>query len=166
MKRTKASFAAAYLVLVALPLLGLAWMLRSGRTLAAPVSVSGLWRVQGGAGHACLLPCGVFPAGDGTAFTISQSGRSFTLNVENSMMSSTWGAVEGTTLRADIVIGPKMAKPSGCDERRVLSFTATVDSGAQAKVLTGTLSVNDCSGCVPVSFHAVREERAGGGRSE
>jgi hypothetical protein len=165
-KRTNASFAAAYLVLVALPLLGLAWVLRSGRTLAAPVSVGGLWRVQGDAGNAGLLPCGVFPAGGGTAFTISQSGRSFTLNVENSMMSSTWGAVEGTTLRADIVIGPKRAKQSGCDERHVLTFTATVDSGAHAKVLAGTLSVNDCSGCVPVSFRAVREERAGSRGSE
>lgn len=159
MKRTNLSFAIAYLVLVALPVMVLTGVLRSGRTLTAPVSVGGLWTIQANPDKVFTLPCGKSLAAADANFTILQSGKTFSLNFANSTMSSISGVVEGSGIKASILPAPEWAEATGCHERRSLTLTATVDSDINAQFLSGTLLFNDCSACVPVQFHAVREEQ-------
>jgi hypothetical protein len=159
MKRTNVNFVIAYLLLVVLPLVVLAEVLRNGRTLTAPASVGGLWKIQSTSEQVFPLPCGKSMSAVETNFTILQSGKQFVLNFANSTMSSTSGVVEGSAVKARIVPSPEWAKAAGCSEDRSLAFMATVDSEANARFLSGTLSLNDCPACVPLQFHAFREER-------
>jgi hypothetical protein len=162
MKRTNLDFALAYVILVALPLLGLAGVLRSGRTLAAPVSVGGLWRIHANLGKTGVLPCGLSLATASESITISQSGSRFALRFSNSPMSAS-GAIEGTTIKASLMPTAGWQREAGCDDWRVLSLTASVNSSTNPRFLAGVLSVDGCPSCAPLHFHAVREERATGG---
>lgn len=160
MKRKSLNFAVGYLILVALPVLVFVGVLRSGRTLVAPVSVGGLWRIQANGENVVVLPCGEPLVVADSNFTILQSGKNFTLNFDRSVMSSTSGTVEGTIIRATILPAAKWAKGTRCDLARVLTLTATVDSRVNAHFLAGVLSVGDCPACALVHFRAVREEQA------
>jgi hypothetical protein len=158
---TNRNFALAYLLLVVLPIVGLAGMLRSGRNLVAPNSVGGLWRIQIDSGKLAALQCGKFLAkAQDAGIVILQSGKNFTLNLANSSMSSTSGEIEGTTIKANILPSSGSATETGCDSGRVLSLIATADPKTKPGSLDGTLSVSDCPTCVPVEFHAVREDQA------
>ena len=159
MKRTNLNFVIAYLLLVALPLVVLTEVLRSGRTLAAPVSVGGLWKVQITSDKVFSLPCGKYVSAAETDFTILQSGKNFTLIFANSTLSSSSGVVEGSAVKARIVPSPEWAKTARCNEGRSLVLMATVDSKVNARFLSGTLSLNDCPACVPLQFYAVREDQ-------
>ena len=159
MKLTNLNFVITYLLLVALPLVVLAEVLRSGRTLAAPVSVGGLWKVQITSDKVFPLPCGKSISGAETDFTIMQSGKSFTLIFANSTLFSSSGVVEGSAVTARIVPSPEWAKAAGCNEGRSLALIATVDSKVNARFLSGTLSLNDCPACVPLQFYAIRAEQ-------
>jgi hypothetical protein len=156
-KRTSLSFILAYVALVILPILGLSGALRIGRTLIAPVSISGVWKIHVNPKNTVALPCGKSLAAADAGFAISQSGRNFTLQFNNPVMSAASGHIEGNTIKADIAVAPNPSGESGCDEAHVLSFTATVDPEVNPQLLTGVLSVNDCSGCLPLEFRAVRE---------
>lgn len=158
MKRTNLSFILAYVALVVLPILALSAALRIGRTLIAPVSISGLWKIYVTANNTVALPCGKSLAAADATFTISQSGRNFTLQFNNSVMSPASGHIEGTTIKAGIAVAPNLTGKSGCDEAHVLTLTATVDPQVNPQFLAGVLSVDDCSGCLPLEFRAVREE--------
>lgn len=158
MKRTNRNFALAYLLLVTLPLAGLVGLLRIERTLIAPVSVVGLWRIQVNAGNAATLPCGTSLAVTDASFTISQSGKNLTLKSASPSLSSTSGSIEGTTIKASIALAPSATWETGCDRKHLLTMTATVDSNVNAQYLVGVLSVDGCPGCVPVAFRAVRED--------
>lgn len=159
MKRTNLNFVIAYLLLVALPLVVLTEVLRSGRTLAAPVSVGGLWKIQITSDKVFPLPCGKSISTADTDFMILQSGRNFTLSFANSTLSSSSGVVEGSAVKARIVPSPEWAKAAGCNEEPSLALMATVNSEVNARFLSGTLSLNDCPACVPFQFYAVREEQ-------
>jgi hypothetical protein len=156
-KRTSLSFILAYVTLVVLPILGLSGALRIGRTLIAPVSISGLWKIRVNTNSTVALPCGKSLAAADAIFAISQSGRNFTLQFNNSVMSPASGHIEGNTIKADIAVAPNLTGESGCDEAHVLTLTATVDRQVNPQLLTGVLSVDDCSGCLPLEFRAVRE---------
>jgi hypothetical protein len=164
MKRTNLSFAIAYLLLVALPLVVLTEVLLGGRRLTAPVSVGGLWRIHAASDKVFPLPCGKSIAAAETNLTILQSGKNFTLNFANSTMSSIAGVVEGSFIKAKIVPSSEWAKAAGCNEERSLTLTATVDSAVNARFLSGTLFLSDCPACIPVQFHAIREEQKKSGR--
>ena len=161
MTRTNRNFVAAYLVLVALPVLGLAGVLRSERNLAAPIAVGGLWRIQIEAAKLAALPCGrsLFTS-QGADFTISQSGKNFTLNRVNSLMPGGSGQIEGTAMKATISTSAEGAQEASCGAGRSFSLTATVDRKANPLSLEGQLSVDDCSTCLPVEFRANREDQA------
>jgi hypothetical protein len=164
-KRINLSFALAYLVLVVLPLLGLLGILRVGQTLTAPVSVGGLWRLHVNTDKTVAFPCGKVLALSDASFTISQSGRSFTLQFANSVISPASGSVEGTTIKANIAVAPNLIGETGCEEAHVLTLTAIVDSQINAKSLAGVLSVEPCIGCAPLEFSASLEgpAKASGG---
>jgi hypothetical protein len=158
--RTNRNFAAAYIVLVALPVLVLAAVLRSERNLAAPIALGGQWRIQIDAAKLAALPCekSLFTS-EGAGFTVSQSGKNFTLNRVNSPMPGASGQIEGTAMKATILASAEGAQEAGCGGR-VLSLTAKVDPKENPLSLEGRLSVEDCSTCLPVEFRAIREGQA------
>jgi hypothetical protein len=153
------NFILAYVLLVALPLFGLAGILRSGRNLSAPMSVGGTWKINANPDQLAAFPCGKFLLAQNAAFTISQSGKAFTLNSPNSALSANSGAIEGNTINATLIpsaVGPKEA---GCADHS-LSLTATLDTKASPRALQGTLRVQNCVECATVEFRGIREEQA------
>jgi hypothetical protein len=156
-KRTSLSFILAYIALVILPILGLLGALRIGRRLIAPISISGVWKIHVNTNNTVALPCGKSLAVADAIFAISQSGKNFTLQFNNSVMSPASGHIEGNTIKAEIAVAPNLTGKSGCDEAHVLSLTATVDPQINPQLLAGVFSINDCLGCLPLEFRAVWE---------
>jgi len=152
------NFVFAYVLLVALPLFGLAGVLRSGRKLSVPISVGGLWKINANQDQLAGLLCGKFLLAQNAAFTISQSGKTFTLNLPNPALSATSGAIEGNTISATLIpsaVGPKEAE---CADHS-LSLTATVDTKASPRALQGTLREQNCPGCAAIEFRGIREAK-------
>ena len=158
MTHSNRNFVFAYVLLVALPVVGLAGVLRSGRNLSAPMSVGGLWKISANSDQFAGLPCGKILLAQNAAFTISQSGRAFTLNVPNAGWTASSGAVEGTTINATL-IPAVAAKEAGCGDHS-LSLTAIVDTKANPRSLLGVLRVQDCPGCAAIEFRGIRDEQA------
>jgi hypothetical protein len=158
MAHTNRNFILAYVLLVGLPLIGLLAVLRSGRSLTAPISVDGLWQIQADPARLAALPCGKsIAAAPDTALAISQSGRNFTLSLANGPKTEASGVLEGHTLKASLAPSVAWSAEPGCGENRELSLVATVDSKAEPQSLAGYFSVNHCPACAPVEFHAIRQ---------
>ena len=152
MSRTTKRFLLAYFFLVVLPLIGLIGVLKSGRDLTAPVSVDGVWNLKVDTNRLASLPCARFLAtAENPVITISQSGEKFTLSGPR---ASGPGVIDGIKLRAAL---PGQAGESGCGSDQQLTLLATVDPKANPRSLAGTLSVDGCSSCSPVEFHAARQ---------
>lgn len=147
MSRNNRNFVVGYVLFVALPLLGLAGVLKSGHNLKAPISVDGTWTVQpettNAAPTTCLAPLGA----EDQSVVISQSGANFTLVVSapGRTVLNANGTLEGNTLRA--VVKPSAPTESGCPE---LSLLATVNAAASPKVLAGSWTAGPSS----INFHA------------
>ena len=158
MSHTNRNFIIAYIVLVGLPIVGLAGALKSGRTLTAPISVDGAWTLQADPVQFAMLPCAhsFVPAQD-TALTISQSGKNFTLSFANWPKSIGSGNIEGTKLRASLVPPDLWTSQAGCGSGHELSIAATADGNGPSRTLLGTLSVNGCPACATVRFHGFRQ---------
>lgn len=162
MTHSNGNFAMAYGFLVALPVLGLAGILKSERNLAAPIAVSGLWEIQIDAGKLAVLPCGESLAAElATGFTISQSGKNFTLSLGNRPAASSSGVIEGTKVRATISAAAAWANEPCSGDNRSLLIAAWVNAQPIARSLEGTLSVSNCPSCSAVEFRAVRKGEAG-----
>lgn len=158
MKYTKRNFILAYVLLVLLPLLGLTQVLKRGHNLTAPISVGGHWKMQIDPESLAGLPCGsLLLASQKTDFTISQSGKTFTLSFASPPISTS-GTIEGTSVKADIPPSSWEAKQAGCSGGHGLSLTGIVNSKAAPPSLRGVLSVNECQACARVELHAVRED--------
>jgi hypothetical protein len=158
MAHTNRNFILAYVLLVGLPLVGLVGVLKSGRSLTAPISVDGLWRLQADPIQLSNLPCGKALINDPeTGLAISQSGKNFTLSFSNGPKSIASGVLEGTTLKASVVPSATWSEDAGCGDGRELSLVATVDAKANPRSLAGVFSVNHCPACAPVAFHAIRQ---------
>lgn len=153
------NFAAAYLILVIIPILGLAGVLKSGSKLIAPSAIGGHWKMQANAPSLAPLPCaGSMATMRDVDFTISQSGRSLALRFANPVMPSASGLIEGTTIKVSIPLPPKGVKEAGCSGGHVFSLIATLDFKATPNSMAGLLSVNDCAACPSAEFRAVREQ--------
>ena len=158
MKSTNKNFATAYLILVIIPVLGLVGVLRSGRKLVAPTAIAGHWKMQVNAPALAALPCAESVAAlRDVGFTISQSGRYFTLSFANSVMPSTSAFIEGATIQVSILPPAEAVKEAGCSGGHVFSLVATLDSKADPSFMTGFLAVNNCATCAPAEFRAFRE---------
>ena len=157
MTNSNRNFLFAYVLLVALPLCGLAGVLRSGRSLSAPLSVGGAWRIASTPDQLAAFPCGHFLAAQNAALNISQSGKQFTLSLPNSAWASNSGAVEGNTLTATLLPATTAAKPGTCSERS-LTLTAVVDPATSPRALQGELRAPNCPTCAAVVFRALRDE--------
>jgi|SRR5712675_1752655 len=166
MSHTNRNFIIAYIILVGLPIVGLAAALKSGRTLTAPISVDGVWTVQADPVQLAGLTCAhSFVPTQDTALTISQSGKNFTLSLANSPKSIGSGSIEGTKLRSSLVPPDLWTSQAGCGTGHELSIVATVDGNASSRSLLGTLSVSGCPACTTIRFHGFRQTPpAKGGR--
>jgi len=162
-KHSNRNFAVAYIFLVALPVLGLAGVLRSQRNLKAPIAIGGTWKVQVNADQLAAIPCGKSLAAN-PAFSISQSGTTFTLSCVGSPWMSMMGTLGGTAIQASVVPSPAVMKDGGCRAEQTLSLTAGVDSQSSPKRMAGVFRVKDCAGCVPAEFHALQEDQTKGAR--
>jgi hypothetical protein len=166
MSHTNRNFIIAYIILVGLPIVGLAAALKSGRNLTAPISVDGVWTVKADPVQLAGLSCShsFVPAQD-TALTISQSGKNFTLSLANSPKSIGSGSIEGTKLRASLVPPDLWTSQAGCGSGHELSIAGTVDGSGSSRTLLGTLSVNGCPACATMRFSGFRQTPpAKGGR--
>jgi hypothetical protein len=120
----------------------------------------GPWRIQTVENNLAALPCGKSLAVRDAGFTVSQSGKNFTLNFGHSLASSDSGTIEGTTIKASMSPSTALAGDAGCGGERVFLLTATVDSKVKPRSLAGMLSVKNCPNCAPVQFLAIREDQA------
>ncbi len=158
MSHTNRNFILAYTFLVALPVLGLVGIVKSGRSLTAPISVDGLWLLQADPVRLAALPCGkTLAETPDTALAISQSGRNFTFTLLNNLNSTGSGELDGTTLRASLPPSATSYDDAECRAGRELSLVAKVDPKANPRSLVGALSVNHCPACVAVEFRAVHQ---------
>jgi len=158
MSHTNRNFIIAYILLVALPIVGLVGILKSGRALAAPISIDGVWQLQADPVQLAALPCQKALAyGSDTSLAISQSGKNFSLTLNNGSRLTASGAIEGTTLTASLNSAAAPTAENGvCGQSGELLLVATVNPKTDPRSLAGTLSVNNCPVCVPVKFSAVR----------
>jgi hypothetical protein len=157
MSRTNRNFVFAYAFLVILPLAGLAGILKSGRSLTAPVSIDGVWILQVDPTQLDSLPCGkTLAAIPNRSIVISQSGSDFVLSFPDGPRVSASGALDGTTLRASLT---PLESPSetSCTGTPQLSLVATVDRRAESSFLVGALSAPSCPTCASVGFRAERQ---------
>jgi hypothetical protein len=158
MAHTNRNFVIAYILLVGVPLLALAGVLRSGRSLIAPFSVDGTWKLDAGAIPPASAPCGdFFSSVLNSPVSISQSGTSLVIGLEG---KTTTGTLTGKTIKAQFS-GAANPNASDCSDRS-LSLTATLDPLIEPRALSGKLSVEGCASCLPVEFRAVRQPKTPG----
>jgi hypothetical protein len=159
---TNRNFVIAYVFLVALPVLGLVGILKSGRSLTAPFSVDGAWKIE--SNHLSASPCGnllspVFNA----PISISQSGKSLVVSISGGA-KTTAGTLEGKIIKAQFAAAEVGTDKPGADcGGGGLTLTATLDPMAEPRTLSGTLAVEGCASCTPMEFRAVRQPRSPGG---
>jgi hypothetical protein len=160
MSGTNRKFVFAYTFLVILPLLGLAGILKSGRRLAAPPSIDGLWSLQVDPAQFDSLPCGrVLAAIPDKTISISQSGSVLALSFPSTSKITSLGTLDGTTVRASLNLPQESSPERGCGGRKLL-LLATIDRPAGSRSLVGTLSVTDCPTCASARFRAERQSPA------
>jgi hypothetical protein len=165
MSHRSRNFVIAYILLVGLPLLGLAGVLRKGRNLTAPISVDGVWKIEADTGRLATLSCdpSLSFSSSSVSVVISQSGKSLVLTFNNAAKTVSSGVLEGKNLKASVVLERDLSNKGGCGDDEPFTLTATVDPNTEPRSMTGLLSVNACPSCVPVEFHAVRQPRVAGG---
>ena len=146
---------------MALPVLGLVGVLKSGRTLSAPFSVDGAWKTEAGAGSLSSSPCGAFLSSVLNApISISQSGKTLVVAVSGGARTTT-GTIEGKIIKAEFPAANRPATAE-CGDRG-LALTATLDPTAEPRTLNGTLVVEGCGSCAPMEFRVIRQRRNAGG---
>ena len=158
MAHTNRNFVIAYILLVGVPLLALAGVLKSGRRLNAPFSVDGAWKMDAKTAHASATPYGDFLSSiSNSPVSISQSGTSLVIGLGG---KTTTGTLYGKTIKAQFV----GTNPNATDcSDRSLALTATLDPLTEPRTLRGRVSVEGCASCAPVEFRAVKQPRPTGG---
>jgi hypothetical protein len=146
---TNRNFMVAYILLVGLPLLGLAGVLKAGRALQAPISVDGTWTVETNTATLCGQSL------QKSALTVSQSGKGLVVSLNDGLNSTGTGTLAGTTMDATFPFSATAAEHCGSDAR--LALNAAIDPKAEPLTMLGTISVPGCPSCPEVSYRAVRQ---------
>lgn len=164
MSHTNRNFVIAYILLVGLPLVGLAGVLKTGRTIKAPVSIDGTWKIDSTSPRAGGQFCEKAIAALSTSsFAISQSGKTLTVTLHNPAKTSGQGFLEDTNLGA--ALATTDSSISDCPAGQILILTASIAPNTNPRSMTGSLSVKDCPSCAGIEFHAVRQPKTQGGGS-
>jgi hypothetical protein len=161
---------------VALPVLGLVGILKSGRRLTAPFSVDGAWKMESSdlSLSPSASPCGNFLSSVSISpISISQSGKALVVTLGRG--KTTTGTLDGKIIKAQFAgtasagADKSVADKSGADDSSAecggggFTLAATLDPQAEPRTLSGTLSVEGCNSCAPMEFRAVRQPRSPGG---
>jgi hypothetical protein len=145
-------------------MLGLAGVLRSGRSLVAPISIDGVWKIQGDASRLSGQSCSkTLTSLLNSPLTISQSGISLALTFNTPSKIPASGSLDGTSLKASIIPPRDSSAEAGCSGDQIPFITASVDPKSEPRMLSGILSVSGCASCTPVEFRAVRQPKAPAG---
>lgn len=142
----------AYILLVGLPLLGLAGVLRTGRHLTAPVSIDGEWKLQTTSHNlsgGCVKAASQLPD---SLMTISQSGKGLVVSFSNGPKLSGSAVLDGVTVDGTV----SQTGENVCS----LDLLASVDTKSEPRAISGAMSVTGCPTCGSVTWHAVREEHS------
>lgn len=163
---TNRNFVLAYVFLVALPILGLLGILRSGRHLTAPFSVDGVWKIEAAANRVPAPTCNNFLFAVANApLSISQSGKELVVSLNGGSLNggskTAAGTLEGKTITASFASGGNSAPPD-CGAQPWM-LTATLDPQTEPRTLSGKISVAGCASCVPLEFRATKQPRVAGG---
>jgi len=155
MSGSKEKFLISYLLLVGVPLLGVAGVLGAGRSLTAPMSTAGSWDLQLDRSINQLQSCGAgLVFGHPASLDISQSGEYLALTLNSQTKVSFEGALRGKT----IVAHSSVPLEAGCNHVAGLSLTAAIDPKVVPRTMSGVLSFVGCPSCGSVNFQAVRQE--------
>jgi len=153
-------FVLAYILLVGVPLLGLAGVLKFGRGLSAPISVDGVWKLSTDGTHLPPQCAKGLAFLQGSLMTFSQSGKDVTVTVNSEGVIAGSGVIEGTTLNASLPVVETTPNEPGCSTDNVLTLRATVDPKLEPRSMQGIFSFQQCPSCSSVSYHAVRQSRS------
>ena len=157
MSHSNRNFVLAYIFLVGLPVLGLVGVLKSGRSLTAPFSVDGTWKMQAN-DPPSDSPCNQFFSSlSGSPWSLSQSGKTVVIALGGGSRT-TIGSLEGKTLTAQFTGADG---PAECADRS-LTLSATLDPQTEPRTLRGTLAADNCAGC-SLEFRAVRQPHSAPG---
>jgi len=143
---TSKKFIVAYILLVGLPLLGLAGVLKAGRHLSAPVSVDGAWKLdnQLASGQCSQTLAGLQDSG----LNISQSGQNLVLT--SGPRSTGSGSIDGTDFSGSISLNEDQACGTA-------NLTASIDNKTEPRSMSGTIYFAGCPNCTPLTYRAVRQ---------
>lgn len=160
MSHTNKKFIITYVLLVGLPIAGLVGILKRGYRLVAPVSVDGNWKLVIDTRRLATLLClnSVSPVSDASV-AISQSGKELVFNLNTDPRPVATGSITGNVIKASVLPSLEESKGQSCASDRRISMSAMVDSKADPKAMSGSLSSDGCSFCPPVQFHAVQQAR-------
>ena len=158
MSYTNKHFVIAYCFLVILPILGFMEVLKKGEGMSAPPSVAGTWKLEANAVELATLLCGKStPAIQESFVTISQSGRNLVLALNSEPAASGPGVIEGSIIKGSLIALPEGPNQLACVSGRLLTLNATVDARVGLRSLAGELSLDACSSCMALDFHAARQ---------
>jgi len=162
MSHTNRNFVIAYVLLVGLPLAGLAGVLKSGHSIKAPVAIDGTWNVDSTSLHTAGQSCDkAVSALAASSFLISQSGRNLTLTLQNANKTSGDGSLDGTSLNVPLAVTD--SQMPACAAGQALVLTGTIQADTDRRSMSGLMWVADCPACATMRFHAVRQARTQGG---
>jgi len=157
MSSTNRRFLVAYVLLVCGPLAALIGVLKVGRSLTAPLSIDGVWKVDVIPGTPPADPCdqAVSVLLD-SPIVVSQSGKLLEITFKGASHGAVPAELEGRDLRASL-------RPSGCTSTQLVKLVASVDPQSEPRALTGSLAVTNCASCAPLQFRAVRQPKSPSG---
>jgi hypothetical protein len=139
--------------------LGLVGILKSGRSLKAPFSVEGAWKIE--SRNPSASPCSDFLSSISNApLSISQSGKSLVIGLSGGTKTTT-GTLDGKIITAQFSSIDR-SSTALCGDHN-LTLTATLDPLAEPRTLSGTLAIEGCTSCPPMEFRAVRQPKSPGG---
>jgi hypothetical protein len=133
----KNNLAAAYLLMVGVPVLGLLGILRAGRGLSAPPSVGGEWALSADPTVNCANPPGSLQRQ--LAWSISQSGTQALITLADGHATTLEATIDGATLTSKSPMG---------------SIAATIAGSLDQRTIEGKITL---VGCAPAAFRAVRQ---------
>jgi hypothetical protein len=164
MSRTSRNFVVAYILLVGIPLLCLAGVLKAGRSVSAPISVDGTWKIEADTSSLAGQPCGkALLAVSGSPVVISQSGKGLAFTSNNPAKTVGSGLIEGTNVTASFQTSTVAS--AGCNSDSRVIMTATVNPKSEPRTLAGSFTASDCASCGTLQFHASRQPKAQSGGS-
>lgn len=157
MSSTGKNFVFAYAFLVVLPLVGLAGILRSGRSLHAPATIDGPWALRLDPPSNSAACANFWTTLSEKPLSLSQSGTGFVLSLPGAPAITGSGTLDGATLHASF--DTNTAVNTGCNGHAV-TMAANRDLAGK---LSGTFAIADCPSCPPVGFLAERPAPDKGG---